>query len=197
MRVVVRSVVVAVMGFVMLPHASWGQVVPRPDTTGANFDASKPGTGTTSDFDFLIGQWRFQLQARDPKTGAYGPVQRGIWTAAKTHEGMIVEDQFSTDQPNGTHSLLMTYRVYDTVNRNWTIQGIQTRVGSPWQPGAAWASGADRLLVQSHPAIGRMTRIRYYNITPNHFQWRSDGSADGGKTWLADVLLIEATRIQP
>src|SRR4051812_23836898 len=110
---VARAGVLAVA--LVLPSVLSAQDLPRPDTTGANFDAAKPGTATPADFDFLIGQWRFRLQARDPKTLAYGPVQHGTWTAAKTHEGLIVEDQFSTDLADGSHSLLMTYRVYDTV----------------------------------------------------------------------------------
>jgi hypothetical protein len=192
---VVRAGVFAVT--LGIPNLLSAQDIPRPDTLGANFDAAKPGTGTPADFDFLIGQWRYRIQARDPNTLAYGPVQRGIWTAAKTHEGLIVEDQFSTELADGTHSVLMTYRVYDTVNHNWSIQGISARRGTPWQPGTAWSAGADRLLVQSHPATGTRSRIRYYAITPDHFQWRADGSKDDGKTWVADVILIEATRIKP
>jgi hypothetical protein len=181
----------------LLPNLSSAQEVPRPDTTGANFDAAKPGTGTPTDFDFLLGQWRFRSQRRDPKTGGYGQIQKGLWTAAKTHEGLIVEDQFSTDQPDGSHGVLVTYRVYDTINHNWSIQGIPAKRGTPWQPGTAWSVGRDRLLVQSNPSIGQLLRIRYYAITPDHFQWRADASTDGGKTWVADVLLIEATRVTP
>jgi hypothetical protein len=110
---------------------------------------------------------------------------------------MVVEDQFSTDQANGTHSLLMTYRVFNTVAENWSIQGIATRRGTPWQPGTAWSIGNDRVMVQSHPDRKSMTRIRYYSITPDHFLWRADGSTDDGKTWVRDALLIEATRIKP
>ena len=170
------------------------QAVPRPDTIGANFDADKPGTATAADFDYLLGRWTYRFQARDPKSGQYGPVLTGTWTAEKTHEGMVVEDQFSTQQPDGSHGILMTYRVYNPTARNWTIQGIATKRGGPWQPGTAWRVGADRVMVQSNPATNILTRIRYYDITPSRFLWRADGSLDGGKTWMADVMLIEAVR---
>jgi hypothetical protein len=49
--------------------------------------------------------------------------------------------------------------------------------------------------VQENPGLGALTRIKYYAITPTHFLWRADGSRDGGKTWMKDVILIEATRV--
>jgi hypothetical protein len=42
-----------------------------------------------------------------------------------------------------------------------------------------------------------LARIRYYDITPTSFRWTADRSTDGGKTWLAKWLTIEATRIGP
>jgi len=177
--------------------AVFSQEIPRPDTLGANFDARVPGKATPADFDYLVGQWTFRYQRRDSTTGKYGPVLTGLWTAAKTHEDCVVEDQFSTNQGDGTHSLLMTYRVYNTVSGNWGIMGIPGRRGTPWQPGVAWALGNDRVMVQTNPETKRVSRIRYYSITRDHFLWRSDISTDEGKTWVRDALLIEATRVKP
>ena len=197
MRGMIREAVAGASLLLVFSSMAAAQGIPRPDTTGASFDASKPGTASPNDFDFLLGQWRYRIQARDPKTLVYGPIQKGMWTATKTHEDLIVEDQFSTEQPDGSHSLLMTYRVYNTKNHNWSIQGIAARRGTPWQPGTAWSEGNDRLLVQANPETGVLLRIRYYAITKDHFLWRADGSKDEGKTWTADVILIEATRVNP
>ncbi len=38
-------------------------------------------------------------------------------------------------------------------------------------------------------------RIRYYDIGPGRFSWTGDRSTDGGKTWTAKWLQIEARRI--
>ena len=40
-------------------------------------------------------------------------------------------------------------------------------------------------------------RIRYYDIRPDRFSWTGDRSTDGGKTWTAKWLQIEARRIGP
>lgn len=40
-------------------------------------------------------------------------------------------------------------------------------------------------------------RIRYYDIQPDRFSWTADRSTDGGKTWTAKYLEIEACRIGP
>lgn len=190
----VRATLVAIL-LIASTHAAAAQssVIPHPDTLGANFDEKKPGTGTPLDFDFLLGTWTYRIQS-SADGGGYGPVQNGTWTAAKTHEGYVVEDQFSTRGPDGTHGVLVTYRVFDPAAKVWRIQGIAAKKGNGWQPGTGWADGADRVMVQDNPQAGRLMRIRYYAISANHFLWRADGSLDGGKTWRKDVILIEANR---
>jgi hypothetical protein len=181
---------------------SQAAVIPRPDTLGANFDADSPGQGTPSDYDFLVGKWNYRYQARNPKTGAYTPVVTGVWTGTKSHDSFVFEDEFVIARPDRPRSIVMTYRVFDPVEKRWAIQGIGVQRGV-WQPGRSWTDGRDRFLVQDNPAtkidnetpeMRTKVRIRYYSITRDHFLWRADGSIDGGVTWLRDVMLIEATR---
>jgi hypothetical protein len=168
--------------------------IPRPDTLGANFDASKPGVGTPGDYDFLVGKWSYIFQARDPATGEYSPARAGTWIGSKTHDSMMFEDEFISPFPDGSRGITMTYRVFNAPKKLWEVQGIGLKRGV-WQPGQSWADGRDLFLVQDNPERKMLVRIRYYNITTNHFQWRADGSMDGGKTWHRDVMLIEATRV--
>ncbi len=179
-----------------------GALISRPDTLGADFDASTPGQGTPEDYDFLVGRWSYRYQARNPTTGTYGPVITGIWTGTKTHDGFVFEDEFVVVGASGTRSTIMTYRVFDPVRQVWAVQGIGVKRGV-WQPGRSWSDGRDRFLVQDNPATKidqdspetrTKVRIRYYSISRDHFLWRADGSIDGGVTWLRDVMLIEATR---
>ena len=37
-------------------------------------------------------------------------------------------------------------------------------------------------------------RITYYDIAKDRFRWKADVSNDGGKTWTADQIRIEAKR---
>jgi len=170
----------------VLNRAGQGQaaLIPRPDTLGANFDANSPGQGTPEDYDFLVGTWNYRYQARNPTTGAYNPVLTGIWTGSKTHDALMFEDEFVVAGPSGTRNIVMTYRVFDPVERVWAIQGVGVKRGV-WQPGRSWSDGRDRFLVQDNPAtkiapdtpeIRTKVRIRYYSISKDHFLWRADGS---------------------
>jgi hypothetical protein len=171
--------------------------VTRGDTLGANFDHTKPGTGTPADFDFLIGKWRYQFQSRNPEPPHnYTPARPGTWTFVKTHSDLVVDDEFATELGDGNRGVTVTYRVFNPERKLWEIQGLAARRGL-WAPGIAWSDGKDRYLVQDYPERHFSVRIRYYSITPNHFLWRADGTQDGGKTWVRDVWVLEANRITP
>ena len=174
------------------PTFSQGVEIQRPDTLGANFDHTTPGTATVADYDFLVGKWTFRYQQRDPATGAYGPVLSGEWVGEKTYETLFA-DQFLLVNRAGVRTATATYRVFNPTRRVWEIEGVAVRRGV-WQPGVSWSDGNDRLLVQENPETRVTLRIRYYAITNDRFQWRADGSRDGGKTWMRDIILIEATR---
>lgn len=167
--------------------------IPRPDTLGARFEHTSPGTGSPTDYDFLVGRWSFRYQQRDPATGNYAPVLTGQWSAEKPFETLLA-DQFVLTNRAGVTNATATYRVFNPTRRLWEIEGVAVRRGV-WQPGISWTDGSDRLVVQENPETNTILRIRYYAIEEGRFQWRADGSRDGGKTWLRDVILIEATRI--
>ncbi|HEX9887385.1 MAG TPA: hypothetical protein VGA70_12895 [Longimicrobiales bacterium] len=40
-------------------------------------------------------------------------------------------------------------------------------------------------------------RVRYYDITTDHFRWQGDRSLDGGETWIEGWLTMEVTRVTP
>jgi len=170
--------------------------VPAPDTLGANFRHDSVGTSTPTDFDFLDGRWDIRFQARKSPT-EFWPARAGTWSARRTHEGLVIEDEFSLINPaDGSRSLTLTYRVYNKARKTWEIAGVSAKNGSPWAPGVSWSDGRDRYVVQSYGSgpDALITRIRYYAVTPNHFLWRADGSTDGGKTWTRDFWKIEAHR---
>jgi hypothetical protein len=170
--------------------------VPAPDTLGANFRHDSIGTSTPTDFDFLDGKWNIRFQSRKSAT-EFKPASAGTWSAHRTHDGLVIEDEFSLINPtNGSRSLTLTYRVYNKARKTWEIAGVSAKEGSPWAPGVSWSDGRDRFVVQTYGTgpDALITRIRYYNVTADHFLWRADGSTDGGKTWIRDFWKIEANR---
>ena len=172
--------------------------VPTPDTLGANFRHDSVGTSTPTDFDFLDGKWNIRFQSRKSAT-EFNPAVAGTWTGRRTHDGLVLEDEFSLINPkDGSRSLTLTYRVYNKARKTWEIAGTGAKQGTPWAPGVSWSDGRDRYVVQTY-GTGEdafITRIRYYQVTADHFLWRADGSNDGGKTWIRDFWKIEANRVK-
>ena len=170
--------------------------VPTPDTLGANFKHDSIGTATPTEFDFLDGKWNIRFQSRKSAT-EFNPARAGTWSAKRIHSGLVIEDEFSLINPNdGSRTLTLTYRVYNQARKTWEIAGTAAKQGSPWAPGVSWGNGRDRFVVQTY-GTGEgslITRIRYYQVTADHFLWRADGSTDGGKTWIRDYWKIEANR---
>lgn len=170
--------------------------VPTPDTLGANFRHDSVGTSTPTDFDFLDGKWNIRFQQRKSTT-EFSPARAGTWSAHRTHDGLVIEDEFSLINPaDGSRSLTLTYRVYNKARKTWEIAGVAAKQGGAWAPGVSWSDGRDRFVVQTYGTGENafITRIRYYAVTADHFLWRADGSSDGGKTWIKDYWKIEANR---
>jgi hypothetical protein len=163
-----------------------------PDALGAR--VPEPGTGRATDYDALIGTWRFRFQSSArPEPGrptSYYPVAPGTWTFRRTHDGLMVADDFRLDSGDAT----ATFRVFDPEKRRWEIQG--TDVGSGrWDDGITWSDGEDRLVIQRMDATGqRVMRARYRFLSPDRFVWRADVTWDGGKTWVKDGMRLEAER---
>jgi uncharacterized protein DUF4440 len=168
--------------------------IPLPDTTGANFSVadSVTATGSPADYDALIGVWEFRFQPRNGD-GTFVPGFNGHWTFEKKPGGLLIEDHWRPDNPKSPNGVsTYTYRSFDPVRKIWRIVGMHSQQGG-FQLGLTWSDADNRFAVQHDGNM--MVRIRYFALQPNHFLWRADGSADGGKTWVRDIWTMEATRI--
>ena len=173
------------------------RAIPLPDTLGANFDVADTlrGTSAPSDYDFLIGTWRFTFQARD-RDGSFTPPFAGHWVFTKKEtggQGVLLEDHWRPDDPSSTWDAgTWTYRAYNPDRKLWEMQGINTNVGA-WQPGLMWTSGDSRVLTEWYGPM--LVRFRYFAIQPDQFLWRADATFDRGKTWIRDYWTMQAHRI--
>jgi len=185
----------ALVAAATLPASAQVPDVTAPDTLGANFKHDSVGTSTPTDFDFLDGKWNIRFQSRKSPT-EFNPARAGTWSAHRTHDGLVIEDEFSLVNPDGSRTLTLTYRVYNKARKTWEIAGVAAKQGSPWAPGVSWSDGKDRFVVQTYGTgpDALITRIRYYAVRRDHFLWRADGSTDGGKTWMRDFWKIDANR---
>ena len=176
---------------------SVARAIPLPDTLGANFDVADTlkATSGPTDYDFLIGTWRFTFQARN-RDGSFTPPFSGHWVFAKKQtggEGVLLEDHWRPDDASSTWDAgTWTYRAYNPERKIWEMQGVNTNVGS-WQPGLMWTAGDSRLLTEWYGSM--LVRFRYFAIQPDKFLWRADATFDRGKTWIRDYWTMEVHRI--
>jgi hypothetical protein len=154
-----------------------------------------------TDFDFLEGKWAIVYNNAQP---GIPPDLRGTWTASKQADGRVLYDEFRILGPKGeTFSLGASYRVFDHVRKQWDCRYVQLILpgGDGVQKLAQWAEftawpegeGSPTLRVDQKGSRGSL-RITYFDIAKDHFRWKADLSIDGGKTWFADQIRIEATR---
>lgn len=165
-----------------------------PDTLGTRvaMGDSARALGSATDYDALVGTWEFRYQWRNPN-GEFGDSFPGHWTFEKKGAG-IIEDQWRADDPKTTMATsLHTYRIFDPARKVWQMIGAGSN-GGAITPGISWSDSANRYGFERAPN-GSIMRFRYFDISPDHFLWRSDRSFDGGKTWVLDEGMMEARRI--
>lgn len=174
--------------------AALSRDIPLPDTLGANFPIADTTTvlGTAADYDALLGFWEFRFQVRNAN-GSFGPAFAGHWSFEKKPGGMLIEDRWRGDDPSSPMGVsTYTYREFDPERKIWHMLGTNAR-GGEFALGLTWSDEHNRYAIQHYGDA--IMRIRYFAIEPDHFLWRADRTADGGRTWLRDAWTMEAWRI--
>lgn len=173
------------------------RAIQMPDTLGANFAVTDTLTATSgpSDYDFLLGTWRFTFQNRR-RDGTFAPTFTGHWVVTKKEtggQGTLIEDHWRPDDPSSTWEAgTWTYRAYNPERKLWEMEGINTNAGA-WQPGLMWRVGDDRVLIEWYGPM--LVRFKYFAIEENKFLWRADATFDRGKTWIRDFWTMEVERV--
>ena len=120
----------------------------------------------------------------------------------RTFDGRVLYDEFRLFGPNReTVFLCATFRVFDYVHQKWDMRYVGLTIPVPgegerrtanWAELAAWREGSTIRMDQKGGSF--WLRITYSDIAKDHFRWKADVSNDGGKTWQADQIRIEAKR---
>lgn len=148
-----------------------------------------------SQFDFLVGSWDFTYIVKNPD-GRLATNAKGRWTAHKTADGRAIEDTWVLldDAGKPRSAGLLTVRAYNRTAGQWQYRTLNLTAGT-WQDGSGEQVDHEMHLIQSPPhekPDGNWLRIRYYNIRPDSFSWIAD--VGDGKTWVPELIQIEATR---
>ncbi len=157
----------------------------------------KPASPT--DFDFLEGKWEIVYNNSLP---GIPPNIAGSWVARKETDGRVLYDEFRLFGSNReTVFLCATFRVFDHVHRKWDMRYVGLTIPGPgegerrvadWPELTAWREGSTIRVDQRSGE--NLLKITYSDIAKDSFRWKADVSNDGGKTWKADQIRIEAKR---
>jgi len=168
----------------LLASPAWSQESDDGDRA-SSFEEGK------SDFDYLLGEWRFTSQHAE-----WGEAS-GFWTAVRlpTGDGSHILDEYRIVADGGeTLYVSTTLRAFNATTRIWDLVSAERGTGLQ-DTGTARKVGDEMHIDQRFgPSLWR---IRYYDIRPDGFSWVADVSMDEGATWHQAHLRIQARRIGP
>jgi len=154
-----------------------------------------------SQFEFLVGQWEIVAQPHVSGLAAriHGrPTFPGTWKAWRGLDGFGIEDELRlTDESGNPRALTHSVRVYDAEARHWILSSLDVYRSRFQTATAEWRDGEMHVSGQGTDVEGRayVSRSRFHAITPDGFRFEQDRSYDGGQTWTAGFLKIEAKRV--
>ena len=131
----------------------------------------------------------------------------GLWVWKYSLDGFAVSDlwyQGADDLPMymaglGRDYLLTANRIYDVKKKRWQVAWMANGAGSVM--GADFGTFTalledEEIVMTSPPGAGQfgLQRVMFYDIGDDAFKWKSEYSADEGKSWNT-VMRMQATRI--
>jgi hypothetical protein len=158
----------------------------------------KGATPESRQFDFLIGEWDVAA-TRYKEDGSVLFQYPATWSAQSLNDGRMIVDDFKARGPSGHGiSSFVTLRTYSEVTQRWEMAGL-----AALQPAAAvewhgrWHDGEMLLDAAGKHPEGKVvrTKIRFFNIQQDRFDWESQVSLDEGKSWNKTASLV-ASRVR-
>lgn len=150
-------------------------------------------------FDFLIGDWSIAGTRYKPD-GSVSFQYKATWNAKYLNEGRMIVDDFKAYAPTGQAiSSYVTLRTYSETNHRWEMTGLaalQPAVNAEWF--GEWKDGEMLMSATGKDPAGNVvkTKIRFFHIAKDSFEWESLVSLDDGKTWTKSAMLL-ASRTPP
>jgi hypothetical protein len=146
------------------------------------------------DFDFIFGSWNVRnRRLREPLAGSTEWLEFPSTIAARPLWGGLahVDEYEALDTPFGEiHGL--TLRLYDPAAKQWTIYWANRNNGKLDPPmTGAWENGVGEFYDQEL-FRGRMIYVRFLwtNPSPETARWEQAFSADGGKSWETNWVMV-------
>jgi len=150
-------------------------------------------------FEFLIGDWTVAA-TRYTEDGSTLLQYKATWSAKYLNEGRMIVDDFKAYAPTGqAASSYVTLRTYSEANRRWEMAGLaalQPAVNAQWF--GEWKNGEMLVSATGKDPAGNVvrTKIRFFHIAKDSFEWESQVSRDDGKTWSKSATLVASRATQ-
>lgn len=144
-------------------------------------------------FDFLIGDWSVAA-TRYREDGSTLFQYKATWNAKYLNEGRMIVDDFKAYAPTGQAvSSYVTLRTYSEANHRWEMAGLaalQPAVNAEWF--GEWKDEEMVMRATGKDPAGNVvrTKIRFFHIAKDSFEWESQVSRDDGKTWSKTATLL-------
>jgi hypothetical protein len=135
--------------------------------TQAGRPATHSSTGDNREFDFWLGEWDL----------SWGDGQRGTNSVYSDFDGRVVVESF--DGRPSTELQGMSVSSFDEAAGTWRQTWVDNQ-GTFLTFAGGFADG--RMELRS--VLVPLTRMRWYDITPDSLEWAYERSPDGGTTWL-------------
>jgi hypothetical protein len=133
-------------------------------------------------FDFWVGDW----------IATWNDTLHGTNHIEKLFGNCTIHENFS--DPN-SNFLGQSWSVYNANSKKWQQTWVDNQGGYIALTGEMTGdsmilSTAERTVPTTVSASGKiMSRMVYYNIKPNSFDWSWEASTDGGKSWKQNWLI--------
>lgn len=135
-----------------------------------------------SQFDFWVGDW----------IATWGDTLHGTNRIEKMFGNCTIHENFSDPRIG---FLGQSWSVYNTNYKQWQQTWVDNQGGYIALTGGMVGDSmilttAERTVpVKMSPTGKLISRMVYYNIKPNSFDWSWEASTDGGRTWKTNWLI--------
>lgn len=167
-----------------------------PLAAGSMTSPNPKAPAETSQFDFLIGEWKCKTRWMQPD-GALVDGPPATWTGEYILDGWAIQDHWTSTQPDGSLFHGTNIRSFNPETERWDNRWL-AQGNLQWKYFWAEKVGDDMVMTGGE---GKDTQDRafvdrnvFYDITADSWKWRKDRSFDGGATWIEGVGHIHATR---
>jgi hypothetical protein len=157
--------------------------------------AERDGQG---DFDFAIGTWKTQLKRLvGPLKGSTTWVElEGTSVIRKVWDGRANLVELKVAGPTGSIEGL-SLRMYNPQTRKWSLNFASSRDGTLVTPMIGEFRNGRGEFFSDEDLDGKRIRVRnvFSDITPGSYRFEQAFSADGGKTWEVNWVVVD-TRLK-